>query len=116
MQLSKNDTTVIQEIGSRISRTPGGLHTTEQLAIDAGLSKSKLKFGFRKIFNCSIHQFVIAARMNHALELLVNTEKKLLAIARECGYRHLSTFIGAFKNQQGCTPGSYRRQQEQSNI
>ena len=47
-------------------------------------------------------------RMNHACQLLLETDDTVLEIALECGYENVSYFIRLFGNLMHCTPLQYR--------
>ncbi len=65
---------------------------------------------FRKKYGCSFKDYLNEIRMEEASSLLVHTDKKIIEIAEEVGYRNLDYFVNRFINAKGCTPAKYRRQ------
>ena len=44
-------------------------------------------------------------RINHARELLRETDKNVTEIAMECGFNNISNFYRLYKKHMGKTPG-----------
>lgn len=55
-----------------------------------------------------MNEYLTSIRLNRAKELLKTTSLELTDICRQCGYADQSTFIRAFKDKEGITPGKYR--------
>ena len=56
----------------------------------------------------TLHQYVIAYRIKHAVSLLRYTDKTIADIADEAGFTDASYFTKSFKAQFGMTPKEYR--------
>lgn len=56
--------------------------------------------------------YVTRLRIEHAKELLADTQAPVQDIAAEVGYLHAMSFIRAFKKVTGMTPGDYRRDRQ----
>jgi len=108
VRLTSYDIKSLSVIKEKLESDPGKHHFIADLGHQHGLSIPKLKFGFQKLYGVSPHKYLHDRRMRLALELLSDDHKKLFAIAKATGYRHLSTFVTAFKNYYGQTPGYYR--------
>ncbi|EJH1737795.1 helix-turn-helix transcriptional regulator, partial [Escherichia coli] len=54
--------------------------------------------------NKKFTQILLETRMNHALELLLTTDKNITTISRQVGYGSVSYFIKLFKKHYGETP------------
>lgn len=54
--------------------------------------------------NKKFTQILLETRMNHALELLLTTDKNITTISRQVGYGSVSYFIKLFKEHYGETP------------
>lgn len=63
---------------------------------------------FKKHLNLSPFQYVVAMRMQYALQLLGSNSMQIREVAEECGYRNTSFFIAEFKKYFHKTPGEYR--------
>jgi YesN/AraC family two-component response regulator len=56
----------------------------------------------------SFQQYLLKLRMEHAKELLVNTDKRVYEIAAEVGYREMDWFYKKFREYTGKSPGEFR--------
>lgn len=79
------------------------------LSKQVALNEFKLKSGFRKYFNAGIFEWLMVLKMQHAKQLILNTNKPIKEIASLVGYPRTTNFITAFRRQFGVTPGSLRR-------
>lgn len=57
-------------------------------------------------------QYVNSVRLSAAMDLLLESDRKVLDIALETGFNSLSYFTGLFKQSLGCTPTEFRRVQK----
>jgi len=88
-------------------------HCFEEIGLDevvraAGVSRSVLIRRFRKVVGRSVHQEIIRQRLNHAIELLADTDLELKVIARKAGFRSQAYMNAVFQERLGKTPGSFR--------
>ncbi len=113
MRLTKSDKRDILLLKETLDASPVVGHKLFEWSAGMGMSAGKMQFAFKKMFGVSLHGYCLQRRMQHALTLLEDDRKKLFAVARACGYRHLSSFVTAFKKYHGYTPGSYRRMMEE---
>jgi AraC-like DNA-binding protein len=67
-----------------------------------------LERAFRRVRNQSVHQFVVRLRTQAAIDLLVKTDLKCEAIARDVGFRSRTTLNAAVKQTTGYTPRQLR--------
>lgn len=58
--------------------------------------------------------YYLGLRLNRAASLLKDTDLDVLAIGLSCGFGSASSFSRAFRRHYGCSPLSYRRQDESS--
>ena len=84
-------------------------HTPAQLASLCGCSGRHFNRLFRSCFGISVRARQTELRLLKARQLLTETEKKVLEIAVDSGYRNLSLFNLLFKRQFGMTPSETRR-------
>ncbi|MHA7966186.1 helix-turn-helix domain-containing protein [Paenibacillus sp. CAU 1782] len=80
----------------------------QRLADRAGCSKSYLSRVFKKRFDVSPINYLIAIRMELATERLIQTELTIQEIAESVGYVDSYHFSRVFKNHVGSSPQSYR--------
>lgn len=83
--------------------------SVRELARQTGLSEFKLKAGFTHFFQAGIFECFQQARMYHARQLLLQTNKPIKEICTLAGYPRMTNFITAFRRFFNCTPGSLRR-------
>ena len=86
-------------------KPPSIKHLSKQVA----LNEFKLKSGFRKYFHSGIFEWLMEQKMQHAKQLILNSNKPIKEIASLVGYPRTTNFITAFRRQFGVTPGALRR-------
>lgn len=64
---------------------------------------------FKLNFNKTFIEYVNYIRIEHAMELLVNTDLSITEISISSGFDNFSYFIRRFKALTGCTPSQYRK-------
>jgi AraC-like DNA-binding protein len=83
-----------------------------QLARLAGFSESQFRRVFLRTMSASPVQYLRRIRMEHACELLRQTDETVERIAGEVGYGEPAFFAHSFKKLIGVSPGKYRRTHE----
>lgn len=73
-------------------------------------SREYLSKLFKAKYECSIYEYLIRVRMEHARELLLDPDRKILDIAQAVGYGDTNYFSKAFRNCCGITPSEFRKQ------
>ena len=71
---------------------------------------------FKSAFSATVHQYVMARRLNHARVELECAERQITDIAMEIGYRSISAFNIAFRKRFGLSPSSYRKKHVSAKI
>lgn len=79
------------------------------LAINAGMSATKLKRLFRQIFGNSIFSYYQAARIKEAARLLKEEKLSVSDAGYRSGFTNLSHFSRVFKEHIGMNPKEYSR-------
>ncbi|MBB5058088.1 AraC-like DNA-binding protein [Granulicella aggregans] len=79
-----------------------------QLAGRCGLSVSHFARSFKISFGTSVHQWIIAQRIERSKELLLNSDIPLIEIAFLAGFCDQASFNRAFAKITGETPGRWR--------
>jgi AraC family transcriptional regulator len=79
------------------------------LAKVAGLSLAHFARSFKATMGLTPHHFVIARRLDRAVELLSVSSESLADIATLCGFSDQSHFCRVFKRALGLSPGTWRR-------
>ncbi|AMU90719.1 helix-turn-helix transcriptional regulator [Sphingopyxis macrogoltabida] len=81
----------------------------DDLAREAGLSRSSLCAGFRQIVGQTVFDYIADLRMQHALALLNQRDASITEIAYAVGYSHPSSFSLAVQRRFGTSPSELRR-------
>lgn len=74
-----------------------------------GLGKSRLTSSFKTIYGCTMSDYVLNLRMQHAQQLLSEGKLNITQVAMEVGYEHASNFTSAFKRHTGMTPKNFQK-------
>lgn len=82
--------------------------TLDEISRQAGLSRTALTSGFRRLFGISVFDFVHQQRMQAAWQMLLDGGQSVTQIAQAVGYGHSGNFSVAFRNYFGCLPKAVR--------
>jgi AraC-like DNA-binding protein len=82
----------------------------EEFAQLSNKSLSTFKRDFQKQFQCSPGKWLTEKRLQHALNLLTNTDKTVTETAFESGFESRSHFSRAFRDRFGITPRSSKKE------
>lgn len=69
---------------------------------------------FKKEIGCNLTRYVNDIRIQAAEEQLLHSNKKIMRIAEDVGFRDYIYFTKQFKKYTGLTPGSFRKQNNDS--
>jgi len=89
--------------------------TVESLAGAAGMSRSAFAARFKELLGQTPLEYVTEWRMQKAMQLLQQRDKKLMDIARLVGYESDAAFSKAFKRVVGANPGGYFKRDFEGN-
>ena len=78
------------------------------------VSQQGLQKAFAAHFSRSPGQEIRHQRVQMANQLLSTSHTKVQAIAKDCGYYSVDTFIKSFRQVHGTTPGKYRQREKRS--
>jgi AraC-like DNA-binding protein len=81
--------------------------TVESLAETVGMSRSAFAARFKELLGQTPLEYVTGWRMQKAMRLLEQRDKKLIDVARSVGYESDAAFSKAFKRVVGANPGEY---------
>lgn len=82
--------------------------SVEELCKYLNISATYLSVLFKKEIGMSFVSYLTKVRLEHAVELLNNTEDKSYMIAEKVGYTEPNYFSYVFKKQYGVSPSKYR--------
>jgi len=80
-----------------------------EIAQKIGMNEFKLKNAFRELFGIGVYEYLRSERMQVARQLLEEPGRSIKEIASMIGYRSVNSFIKAFKQMFGVTPGDFRK-------
>lgn len=69
-----------------------------------------LRHGFKRAFGCSPRDMMLRLRIQHAKNLLLETNLSIKEIAHRCGYLRQHEFARAFRHHTGVAPTAWRVQ------
>lgn len=76
----------------------------EDIALEHGISVSKLKRDFKTLFDTSVYQFYTQAKMDEAYHRLQTGKYSVMEVGYDMGYNNLSKFSQMFKKLKGINP------------
>lgn len=87
---------------------PARAWTLEDLAAEAGASRSAMTERFSHLLGCAPIQYLTRWRMQIAARRLADRSAKIAAIAQDVGYESEAAFSRAFKKAVGRSPSEWR--------
>ncbi len=107
--LRKYDVDKIIEAKETIINNLRDAPTIKELAKMVGLNQSKLKQGFKHIFDATINQYLRSQRLEAAKLLLMEDSKSIQEVAELVGYQNKSHFARRFKEKYGVLPRDFAK-------
>jgi AraC-like DNA-binding protein len=98
-----------------LCKDPSPRTTIDALALEIGINRNKLNYGFKYVYGVTINEFQEKQRMEKAELLLSTTRKSVKAIASLTHYCTSSRFGVVFKKTYGITPLQFRKQIKKAN-
>lgn len=98
----------IMKVLSRISGDYARPWTIEDLARDAGLSRTALAVRFQSLFGEGVASFLRHQRISTARRLLVGSKLSIKEIAHKVGFTSPEVFIRNFERAEGVSPRRFR--------
>lgn len=78
------------------------------LANEAGMSHTRLTRGFKKLYGCTVFEYLRNERLNYGRILLEENRLSITQAAFEAGFSSSSHFAAAFQRAYGVSPSDYR--------
>jgi AraC-like DNA-binding protein len=110
LPLKPYDLQCITEVHKLLTKDPISHVTIEGIAMEVGINRNKLHYGFKQVYGLTIHQYQEHLRMEKARHLLATTFKPIKHIAHATGYCNSSRLGAVYKKTYGVTPYQYRKQ------
>ena len=86
-----------------------GIITIATIAKAFAINETTVKRIFRKLFDKSVHSYILEKRLNYAAKLLITTSDSIYSIALKTGFTDSSHLVKRFKNRFMVTPVEYRK-------
>jgi len=87
----------------------------ENIAAQTGFSKFHFSRLFKQYTSYNFSDYLCFRRIKAAEKLLENPDCSITDVAISSGFSSISTFNRLFKQQKGCTPSDYRKQNNPNN-
>ena len=87
--------------------------TLDEIAGYAGMNRTYFCLFFKKHFKISLTEYINSRKVDIASAMLLQTEKPVSDIAKECGFTTVNYFNRIFRNIMGVSPGEFRRSRNQ---
>jgi AraC-like DNA-binding protein len=112
MTLKESDIEKIRLVAAILEKDYKHHYRHRQLASKAGTNESKLRVGFKQVYNSTIHEYLTTFRVKKVKEMLLTTNWSLQVIARHCGFKNSSILIRNFKKHTTQTPLEWKAQSD----
>ena len=106
--ISEKEREQMSKAGQLLAQNLRSPPTQEALVQTLGIGKSRLKRCFKALYGCSITDYILHARVQHARQLLTQGRLNVTQVAMEVGYEHVGNFTTMFKRQLGITPKAFQ--------
>ncbi len=103
----RRDRLLVQQVRQALAGSSIGTHNAEALAATLGMSPRSLHRQLREE-GASLQQLKDAVRSEKAKDLLLRTTRPIKQVAAASGFRNEKSFIRAFRDWTGTSPGSLR--------
>lgn len=80
------------------------------VAAHVNLSRSTLDGKFKETLDRTVHDEIESVRMQRTKDMLLKSDIPLKTIAVQCGYGNIQYMTKVFRDDNGITPGAYRKQ------
>lgn len=110
MAIHAQDRAALASVKAKIELDAGRHFSIDELALQAGMSKTKFKLLFKQYFGIGPYCYFREQRLQQALLLLRDGDEDIKIIAHRLGFKTLSSFSKAVKKRFGVGPRGVRRE------
>lgn len=104
---NKKDAERMELLREKIQRTPSLEYYAPTVALDMGMSVSKLNRSFRALYGTSLHSYVQDKRLECAARLIKESDIQISEAAQKCGFTNMSHFSKSFLKKYGVLPKKF---------
>lgn len=101
------------ELGIELNK-PQYLGSIDELASEAGLSRSGFRHAYKKLYGVSIKKDILNGRIEFSKRLLISTNLTVEEIALRSGYLSAFSFMRQFKTECGMTSTEFRKKRKRA--
>gem|GEM_PF-2721475 len=112
--LTEADQLALLHIRDQLASEPDQVPTLAELSRQCCMNTTKLKQGFKQLFQTSISSYMLELKVAEGKRQLQETSKSITHIALELGYSNPSKFSALFKKMEGMTPREWRRRYDRN--
>lgn len=109
---SCRDLRLIEKARDMLLADMSHMPTIPTLARAVGTNTSKLKRGFKFMYGQTVFKLGQTRRMEHALDLLMDSRMSVSEVATAVGYQHQTSFTASFRDHFGFAPRDARRMRQ----
>jgi LacI family transcriptional regulator len=104
----------VLDIVKQIEAGYRGNLTIKSLTEQTPLSRRNIELKFKSALGTSMYQYLLEFRVNRFADLLITTDRSIVELAVEAGFRDYSNISRVFKKIKGTTPQQYRAENRAS--
>lgn len=97
LRMNMHDMKQLYLVSEKLTSTTSMTMNIEQIANEAGMSTTKFKSSFKKLFGQSPYSYFLSHKMDYAKDLIVNQKKTIAEVSETLGYNNTSNFTKIFK-------------------
>jgi YesN/AraC family two-component response regulator len=116
MSLTHNDLDIVAQVMAILNKEYKYNHSHARLANRFHICESKLRKIFKQANNKTINNYLIGVRIEHAKELLCDTDDPIKKIASSVGYYVPRNLEKQFKICTGMTPLDWKNKHRQHKL
>lgn len=98
----------LQPVIEYINKSYAQINGIDEIALQCYLNKSYLCRLFKKETGMTLTQYINNVRIQHACEMISDSELDMTEIALRCGFSNAPYFSSVFKAEVKCTPSEFR--------
>lgn len=114
--ISSYESELITEIKNYIDTHFDEKINIEFLSTNFGISRTKLKILFKKVYHKGIYEYTLEKKMDKATHFLLNANMRIKEISYALGYSSSTAFSIAFKKHTGISPSFYKEHRYNPNL